>query len=355
MGLIKASILTLLIAVSIPLAYRHFVDDKALKTLNSYHPNFKNVDRFLRQSASQIDTAREYLPTKKEVQERVDVLMKQAISLYEDIKSNVAKSDSKKSEPVKKSTVAPSVTTKAPVGSAPKASQASKWCTCSKEGLQDKKVKLWSKDELSKFDGSDPKKGVHLAFLGTVYDVTSNVQHYGKGAEYNIFAGKDATRGFVTGNFALDLHDNIDGIDEAAYGQLESWKSFYKNNYPVIGRLEGHFYDSQCCSTPALVKVEQQLNALEQQKKNEQISDKQFPECNSEWNSQTESGKVWCTTKSGGVERTWTGVPRIFNDGKQKRCACFNQDLPGAQDAAKFMSTYPKCDPKAVECKLTSN
>jgi hypothetical protein len=35
-----------------------------------------------------------------------------------------------------------------------------------------------------------------------------------------------------------------------------------------------------------------------------------YPSCNSKWSGQTQSGEVWCTDASGGVKRSWAGVPR---------------------------------------------
>ena len=39
-----------------------------------------------------------------------------------------------------------------------------------------------------------------LAVLGQVYDVTEGKQYYGKGEGYQGFAGRDASKAFVSGN-----------------------------------------------------------------------------------------------------------------------------------------------------------
>lgn len=49
--------------------------------------------------------------------------------------------------------------------------------------------------ELAKFDGSDPSKPIYVAIKGRVYDVSAKTEMYGKGSGYNVFAGKDASRG----------------------------------------------------------------------------------------------------------------------------------------------------------------
>ncbi|KAJ7184029.1 hypothetical protein O6H91_Y538900 [Diphasiastrum complanatum] len=59
--------------------------------------------------------------------------------------------------------------------------------------------KLWTKEELSKHNGSDDSLPIFLSILGSVFDVTLGRQHYGLNGRYNYFAGRDATRGFITG------------------------------------------------------------------------------------------------------------------------------------------------------------
>lgn len=39
------------------------------------------------------------------------------------------------------------------------------------------------------------------SILGEVFDVSNGAKHYGKGGAYEGFAGKDASRSFVSGDF----------------------------------------------------------------------------------------------------------------------------------------------------------
>lgn len=48
--------------------------------------------------------------------------------------------------------------------------------------------------ELSKHDGSDPSLPIYVAIKGDIFDVSKNTASYGKGAGYNVFAGKDASK-----------------------------------------------------------------------------------------------------------------------------------------------------------------
>lgn len=52
-----------------------------------------------------------------------------------------------------------------------------------------------SSSDLSQYDGSDPSKPIYVAIKGKVFDVTPKREMYGPGAGYNIFAGKDASKG----------------------------------------------------------------------------------------------------------------------------------------------------------------
>lgn len=67
--------------------------------------------------------------------------------------------------------------------------------------------------ELLSYDGSDPNKPIYLALNGTIYDVTAGRRVYGPGGSYNVFAGKDAARGFVTGCFAEDSTPDLRGAE----------------------------------------------------------------------------------------------------------------------------------------------
>lgn len=339
MGLFTKSLIIVLIALSTPLLYRQLANDNTIKFMSSYYSNYNSIDQFLRQSANHLEKAREYVPN-------IGQIKGSAGKIYEHINSVVVgttktpnmKVDSKKND------------RENPAEKKLEEKTNTKLIKCPGEA---KEILLWSKQELAKYDGSSENTKVYLAFLGLVYDVTVNSQHYSKGADYNIFAGRDATRAFLTGNFTHDLHDDIKDVDGSLYSQIESWSSFYSSNYPVLGRLEGRYYDSKGCPTEELDRVTRMLTSLKQNKTDRRIQEKDFPECNSEWNSDTKKGRVWCSTKSGGVERDWVGFPRIYNDGESNRCACFNQDAPDAPQLSKFMSVYPGCKIDATECNLT--
>jgi predicted heme/steroid binding protein len=68
--------------------------------------------------------------------------------------------------------------------------------------------------QLSLYNGTDPSLPIYLAINGTIFDVSANRGIYGPGGGYNFFAGRDATRAFVTGCFREDLTPDLDGVEE---------------------------------------------------------------------------------------------------------------------------------------------
>lgn len=311
--------------------------------MSNYYSNYRAIDRFLRQSADQLDSARDYLPDPQQIKGAVGDLNQRFKSFLDETLAANQKDSSSSSK------TGQAASTKA--ASDDKAQKSFRTVSCPGEPSA-KSVRLWSKEELAKFDGRSGESDIYLAFLGLVYNVTVNEQHYAQGAEYNVFTGRDATRAFVTGNFTHDLIDDVRNIDESMFSHIESWQSFYTTSYPILGRIEGSFFDSRGCATAELKRVHQIFGKLEQAKANQKELEKDYPECNSEWNTDNKKGRVWCTKKSGGVDRDWAGLPRIYNDGETNRCACFNPDGPQAAALEKHMSLYPGCDPKATECEL---
>lgn len=53
--------------------------------------------------------------------------------------------------------------------------------------------------KLAEFDGKDASKPIYVAIKGKVFDVSAKREMYGPGAGYNIFAGKDASKGLGKG------------------------------------------------------------------------------------------------------------------------------------------------------------
>lgn len=67
--------------------------------------------------------------------------------------------------------------------------------------------------QLSLYNGTDTTLPLYVVVNGTVFDVSANRMIYGPGGSYNFFAGRDATRAFVTGCFKEDLTADLRGVE----------------------------------------------------------------------------------------------------------------------------------------------
>ncbi|PHH84404.1 hypothetical protein CDD83_1993 [Cordyceps sp. RAO-2017] len=70
-------------------------------------------------------------------------------------------------------------------------------------------------EELAAHDGRDPTKPLYLAINGTVYDVSRGQHMYGPGGSYHAFAGRDASRAFITTCIDEDNNPDVRGAEEA--------------------------------------------------------------------------------------------------------------------------------------------
>lgn len=186
--------------------------------------------------------------------------------------------------------------------------------------------------------------------MGKVYDVSSGMQHYGPDGGYSQFSGKDASRSFVTGDFSSEgLNDDVSDLSPQQMLAIDNWMKFYEKDYKYVGRLIGRFYDEEGRPTEVLHKAMTVLKAGKKQADVEAEERKVFPACNSEW-SEGKGGRLWCSPKSGGIDRDWTGVPRqLFNPSTgQTKCVCAHPSQLGNPN----LRQYPNCASTSVECPL---
>ncbi|KIY02114.1 uncharacterized protein Z520_02252 [Fonsecaea multimorphosa CBS 102226] len=127
-------------------------------------------------------------------------------------------------------------------------------------------------EQLVLYDGSDPAKPIYLAINGTIFDVSAGKHTYGPGGSYEVFAGRDATRAFVTGCFLDDRTGDLRGAEliyipieddpdedissgarklraekerreakKKVLDEVRRWEEFYKNHkkYFEVGKLVG--------------------------------------------------------------------------------------------------------------------
>ncbi|XP_077596260.1 neuferricin [Stigmatopora nigra] len=220
------------------------------------------------------------------------------------------------------------------------------------KSAQELPIRVLNSHDLSLYDGNEGSKGIYLAILGHVFDVHEGRKHYGPGGAYHFFTGKDASLAFVTGDFTEGgLTDDVSGLNPLQVVTLFDWLLFYKRTYRSVGVVAGRFYSQTGNPTAFLLHVES-LHAQGQQLKAETEAEKlSFPSCNSHW-STTRGGRVWCSTTSGGVERTWTGVPRkLFSVGASgSRCVCIEDPLIANENP--HLQEYDGCPKHAISCSL---
>ena len=70
--------------------------------------------------------------------------------------------------------------------------------------------------QLREYDGSDTSKPLYLAINGTIFDVSAGRGFYGPGGHYGHFAGRDATRAWVTECWDTEdqLTHDMRGVEE---------------------------------------------------------------------------------------------------------------------------------------------
>uniref|UniRef100_A0A8B9RN13 Cytochrome b5 domain containing 2 n=1 Tax=Astyanax mexicanus TaxID=7994 RepID=A0A8B9RN13_ASTMX len=196
--------------------------------------------------------------------------------------------------------------------------------------------RLLHQQELSQYSAAEPSKGLYLSLLGRVFDVGKGRKHYGPQGGYRFFTGQ--------------FHPPFTFLKTLTFSLY-----LVLNPLCAAGRLIGRFYTETGEPTDALRQVEASLAEGLRLKAQAEEENQQFPSCNSEWSS-TSGGRVWCSTKSGGVHRDWTGVPRmLFSPGSgHTRCVCVQPDAQ-KQSNNPNLKEYKDCSTHAESCLLSQD
>jgi predicted heme/steroid binding protein len=99
-------------------------------------------------------------------------------------------------------------------------------------------VREITREEVRKFDGSNPEKPIYLVCMDDVFDVSSS-DNYKPGKSYNCFAGRDASVALAKMSFKEeDLADpNWRRFKGELKETLEGWHQQFSGKYPVVGQL----------------------------------------------------------------------------------------------------------------------
>ncbi|XP_074548621.1 neudesin [Halichoeres trimaculatus] len=100
-----------------------------------------------------------------------------------------------------------------------------------------KPVRLFTEEELKRYDGSEEAQPIYMAVKGVVFDVTTGKEFYGKDAPYNALVGKDSTRAVAKMSLdPADLTSDTTGLSKEQLESLESvFEGTYKKKYPIVG------------------------------------------------------------------------------------------------------------------------
>ncbi|GAY37199.1 hypothetical protein CUMW_027220 [Citrus unshiu] len=246
--------------------------------------------------------------------------------------------------------------------------------------LLSRQQRLFTAEELALHNGTDESIPILLGILGSVFDVTKGKSHYGVGGGYNHFAGRDASRAFVSGNFTGKEHCRMAGILfqklHCLVTLLIPWRPIVVNDLQYlltkrmryfdsrfaskgqclvftlpspavrfVGKLVGRYYDNQGNATKYLKGAEAKAARGAQLLEKQKAEEAKQPGCNSRW-SQDEGGEVWCDT---GFPRLVQRPLEIALTGKMsKRCACFLEDQLDQQG----LEVYEGCDYLAQTCRV---
>ncbi|CAF4938422.1 unnamed protein product [Pieris macdunnoughi] len=204
-----------------------------------------------------------------------------------------------------------------------------------------------TEEDLSHYNGVGNDK-LYLGILGSVFDVSSGKRHYKKGSSYHYFVGKDGTRALVTGNFKdeTDEKDHVLDLKCDDIFAIINWRKTFREKYVYVGMVKGRYYASDGTETEYMKKFKIKLKECREEKENLKKQDQLYPPCNVAW-SEAEGTRVWCSKSSGGIQRSWIGVPRqLYTPGDKKpKCVCIKEDT-------NMLKPYHGCSSTSTECYI---
>lgn len=114
-----------------------------------------------------------------------------------------------------------------------------------------------------------------------------------------------------------------------------------------VGKLIGRYYQENGKLTNYGKEIKKLLKAAVLEDEAKKREDQKYPPCNVEWSAE-EGSRVWCTTKSGGIDRDWVGVPRQMYEAGSKtfKCVCLNTN----QEYNGQFKEYENCDNTSDSC-----
>uniref|UniRef100_A0A7S1IH53 Cytochrome b5 heme-binding domain-containing protein n=1 Tax=Eutreptiella gymnastica TaxID=73025 RepID=A0A7S1IH53_9EUGL len=209
-------------------------------------------------------------------------------------------------------------------------------------------VRVFSEAELLQFKGKDGSRPILLSIVGKVYDVSEGPQHYGPDGGYAVFAGRDASASFVTGEFKGDgITSDVTDFDQSQLIGLDEWIQFYAAHevYKPAGLLAERYYDAEGNPTAALNALDAALQEARQKKVSRDDILKRFKSCNSKVVGTDSFFTVWCD--AGLFVRELVLQPQTPAGEVERRCVC----ATAAQFAHDGLGSYPECGERSTTCQ----
>lgn len=109
-----------------------------------------------------------------------------------------------------------------------------------------RRLSNFTRQELSRYDGSDAGLPIYVSIYGEVYDVTRSKVLYGPKGHYRNMAGKESARMLITGcltepdQYTADLR----GLDlDHAMAEILQWQKYYqsRSKYWLVGEFHENY------------------------------------------------------------------------------------------------------------------
>ena len=192
---------------------------------------------------------------------------------------------------------------------------------------------------------------IWLGVLGEAFDVTAGARYYAGDGEYaRCFAGRDATRAFVTGDFTeRGCVSDVRGLTGQELSGARGWRDFMRGKYRYVGKIAGGaFYDDAGEPTAMMREVWEKLERFDAFDARRRERVRMFPDCSSRWSVEA-GGFVWCDADASGVARYPRNETSTSDSGENVyRCACF-PDMTVSSSRALF----PDCAATDVKCRVS--
>lgn len=231
------------------------------------------------------------------------------------------------------------------------------------------KHRLFTEEEVRKYDGTNLSVTIYLIILGEVFDVTRGRMYYAPEMGYAHFSGRDGSRAFITGDSFEGSIPDILNMTRLEQLGVEGWRTFYHKEYTYLGRYIGWYWDSSGKPTKNTILLHKNLREAKEEDKRKKEWEKMFPFCKHEWTNNVLF--VNCYPGEGESVSDFQGVPRKYTQKRKDgtildttcRCVDYTKLPPPTKNEKGervydlkigrpvHLEIYGKCNPSSSSCK----